>query len=155
MYNGHRSPPWDPHVPHVTLHSFLGIADDDAAFFDDTCKEYITPDIFGSGWEVEGFHTRESRTILAPDGRPLLTLENCDFWTPKFAHEVKNNPYKKELYDAMDKETSTLNDYKSFLELAKAPAGKRLITLKWVYKIKFKNGVFDKFKARLIGHGRL
>ena len=48
---------------------------------------------------------------------------------------------------------STLNDYKSFLELAKAPAGKRLITLKWVYKIKFKNGVFDKFKARLVGRG--
>ena len=152
-YEQDRSPPWDPHVPHVTLRSFLGIADEDAAFFDDTCKEYITPDIFGSGWEVEGFHTRESRTILAPDGRPLLTLENCDFWTPKFAHEVKNSPYKKEIYDAMNKETSTLNDYKSFLELAKAPAGKRLITLKWVYKIKFKNGVFDKFKARLVGRG--
>ena len=155
------SPQYDPRVPHETLRSFLGIADDDALLFDDTCKMYDDDlDVMLDGdhdvawWteKIEGFSTRRPLK-LGKDGRPEITLENKHSLCPTFVHELRNHPYKDELYAAMKKETTTLGRYATFEELMERPAGKRLITLRWVFDIKFKNGVFERFKARLVGRG--
>ena len=172
-YERDKSPQWSPNTPHETLRSFLNIEDNDAELFDDTCIEYKTPDVLQMPWELqienkfskledpwEAAHLlsddewRQRSTIkLDKDMRPVLTLENAARWTPEFPHEIKNNPFKDELYDSMKKEIDTLQKYKSFQGMANLPEGKRLISLKWVFKIKFKDGVFERFKARLVGRG--
>ena len=148
------SPQYDPNTPHQTLRSFMGIDDEDTDLFDHSCHLYRSTDI-ETAWynmEVEGFNSG-IKTKLGKDGRPVITLENCHRFTPKFSHEVKNHPFRKELFAAMEKENETLNDYNTFKYLASAPEGKRMISLRWVYKIKFRDGVFEKFKARLVGRG--
>jgi len=152
-YTQDPSPQWDPTIPHETIRAFLGIEDPDTTLFDDTCTQYRTPDVLSTAWEVEGYRTDFSTVKTDKHGRPILTLENADMWTPKFVHEIKNNPYRQELYDSMTKEVDTLNKYKSFKALTEMHNEKRLITLKWVFKIKFKDGVFERFKARLVGRG--
>ena len=172
-YEQDTSPQWNPNTPHETLRSFLNIEDNDAKLFDDTCIGYKTPDVLQMPWELEienKFNKLEdpweaahllsdnewrqrSAIKLDKDMRPVLTLENAARWTPEFPHEIKNNPFKNELYDAMKNEIDTLQKYKSFRGLSKLPDGKRLVSLKWVFKIKFKNGVFERFKARLVGRG--
>ena len=161
-YEDDRSPQWDPQTPHETLRSYLstikgsksfGVKDEDANLFDFTCNEYKTPDIYEEGWEVEAYHTDIKDVKLAKDGRPLITLENRERWTVKSPNEIRNHPYRKEIMESMQVEKDTLNKYKSFEELEKSPQGKRMITLKWVFKIKFRDGVFEKFKARLCGRG--
>ena len=152
-YQQDKSPQWEPSTPYTTLRAFFGLHDKDKLLFENTCTEYKTPDIFSEAWEVEGFHTSIKSIKLGPDFRPILTLENGDRWTPKFAHQVRFSPFAKELYAAMEREITTLNQYRSFQELKSDPLGKRLITLRWVYKIKFKDGVFERFKARLVGRG--
>ena len=173
-YEQDTSPQWNPNTPHETLRSFLNIEDNDAKLFDDTCIGYKTPDVLQMPWELEiekklkmiekdpweAAHLlsdnewrQRSAIKLDKDMRPVLTLENAARWTPEFPHEIKNNPFKNELYDAMKNEIDTLQKYKSFRGLSKLPDGKRLVSLKWVFKIKFKDGIFERFKARLVGRG--
>jgi len=84
--------------------------------------------------------------------RPRLTEENAHRFTPMNPAELMRSPYFKEWRAAQQKEIDSLNEYKtwSFVKLDKKF---KRITLRWVFKIKFKNGVLDKFKARLVARG--
>jgi len=86
------------------------------------------------------------------DGRPHLTEENADRWTPANIRELQRSPYYKEWMLAMEAEIATLNKYHVFKFVNLDKSFKR-VTLRWIYKIKFKDGVLDKFKARLVARG--
>ena len=145
------SPQWDPLTPDATLRSFLGIPDDPDALFSDTLNEYRRPEIAEDPEEIHGFHATAADARDDKD-RPILTEENADRWTPKTHSELLASPFKSDFLAAMHTELATLNKYKAW-ELVRTPRGTRRITLKWVYKIKFKHGQFEKFKARLCGRG--
>jgi hypothetical protein len=81
-----------------------------------------------------------------------LTEENADRLTPMNPRELMRSPHYKEWRKAMQVELDTLNDYKTFKFVMLDKSYKR-ITLKWVFKIKFKHGKFHKFKARLVARG--
>ena len=81
-----------------------------------------------------------------------LTEENADRLTPMNPYELARSPHYKEWRKAMQVELDTLNNYKTFDFVMLDKSYKR-ITLKWVFKIKFKHGKFHKFKARLVARG--
>ncbi len=93
-------------------------------------------------------------TSIGTDGRVILTEENADRFTPVHARMLHKNPFYKEWMDAMQKEIDVLNSYKCF-EFVKLDKSFKRITLRWVFKIKFRNGKLDKFKARLVARGFL
>ena len=86
--------------------------------------------------------------------RPKLPLieENEEKLTPMNSGELAGNPYYKEWMQAQQEEIDNLNDYKVFKFVQLDKSFKR-ITLRWIYKIKFKDGKFERFKARLVARG--
>ena len=149
-----RSPQLAAVAPYVTLRSVIGAHDDDSELFTNNCQKYYEADVSLHTFlntEIEGLRTQK-KMKLGKDGRPLITLETADDLTPLFTHELKNHPYKREIAEAMEQEQATLNAYGTFKEETSSKY-KRLVSLKWIFKIKFKNGIFERWKARLVGRG--
>jgi len=84
--------------------------------------------------------------------KPTLTEENAIRLTPMNHRELIQSPYYKEWMEAMQNEINVLNDYNVF-KFVKLDGSFKRITLRWIYKIKFRNGKFEKFKARLVARG--
>ncbi len=60
--------------------------------------------------------------------------------------------------EATDKEYFILEDKKKFrikIKIKDIPRGKSLIDVRWVFKLKYKNGVFEKHRARIVAKGYL
>ena len=69
---------------------------------------------------------------------------------PKSYEEAAKKP---EWIQAIQKEIEALNNNNTW-DLVDLPAGKRAISSKWVYKVKFKSGgTLERFKARLVIRG--
>jgi hypothetical protein len=59
---------------------------------------------------------------------------------------------------ASDKEYSTLGDKKKCWKIIKikdVPRDKSLIDVRWIFKLKYKNGIFEKHRARIVAKGYL
>ena len=77
----------------------------------------------------------------------------CHFIQPKTMEEALNSEHRKEWKEAADSEYSSLIENKTW-ELVKLPKGRKAISCKWVFKVKYSNdGKIDRFKGRLVAKG--
>ena len=127
--------------------------EDDREWINDLLQKYKGPDgCHENPSHIHGynFHTSEERHNPST-GLVILTVENAARHEPHTLEEAMLSPYWKHgLEEAVNNELKVMNDHSVF-ERAKLPAGRKLIGLKWVFKAKFEDGVFIKFKARLCG----
>ena len=151
------SPQYECSLPVVTLHSFLAAKhnmpydDADDALFTAPAV-YDLPEAPDLPDEIPGFATHVPGPLDASN-RPILTMANAHLYEPRHVGQIASNPFATEIRAAMETELSTLSKYQSWTEQSKVPLGTRLLDLKWVFKIKFIDGKFHKFKARLVGRG--
>ena len=72
---------------------------------------------------------------------------------PRTYREAITGPDKEHWDKAMAEEFQSLNDHDVW-EVVKRPKGRRTITSKWVYRIKYKSdGSVERYKARLVARG--
>ena len=151
------SPQYKPGTYFHTLRAMLNITEDedDCEWINDLLQKYKGPDgCHENPSHIHGynFHTSEERHNPTT-GLVILTVENAARHEPHTLEEAMLSPYWKHgLEEAVNNELKVMNDHSVF-ERAKLPAGRKLIGLKWVFKAKFEDGVFIKFKARLCGKG--
>ena len=151
------SPQYKPGTYFHTLRAMLNIAEDedDREWVNDLLQKYKGPDgCHENPSHIHGynFHTSEERHNPIT-GLVILTVENAARHEPHTLEEAMKSPYWKHgLEAAVNNELGVMNDHSVF-QRAKLPAGRKLIGLKWVFKAKFEDGVFIKFKARLCGKG--
>ena len=73
--------------------------------------------------------------------------------TPSSYREAMNCPDKEKWKSAIQEELSALNANKTW-EIKKPPDGKKLVSSKWVFRIKRNaDGSIDRYKARLVARG--
>lgn len=106
---------------------------------------------------VRRYPERKSRYqgSLLDQSRSVSFVESSNFVEPLTYEEAINGEFSKDWSDAISKELKSLEDNKTWQIVDSEEAeGKNLVTLKWVFKVKFDElGNFQKFKARLVARG--
>jgi hypothetical protein len=93
-----------------------------------------------------------AKSFVASAKRIILTEENAHRYTPTNIAELRRSPFYSKWKAAMETEIAALNAYRTWRFVNLDKKFKR-ITLRWVYKIKFEDGILNKFKARLVARG--
>jgi hypothetical protein len=78
------------------------------------------------------------------------------FTEPRTEAQARKAPDSAQWISAMDTEYRLLNDVMKCWEVVNTsdlPKGANLIGCKWTYKLKFRNGVYDKHRARIVALG--
>ena len=151
------TPQYKPETYFCTLRSMLDMAEDedDAGWFNDQLQTYKGPDgCYEKPSDTHGYNFHVTEEAHDPTtGLVILTIENAARFEPHTIDEAMASPYwKYGLEEAVQAELGVMNQHQVFAR-AKLPVGRRLIGLKWVFKAKFEDGAFVKFKARLCGKG--
>ena len=107
-----------------------------------------------SATEVHGYHANLNQTEYHPiHGYVILTPENASREEPntmKAARQSKH--WNHGLKEAVEAEIDCMNKYQVFTR-DRLPAGRKCIGVRWVFKAKFENGIFVKWKARMCAQG--
>ena len=155
VYQPDPTPQYQPDSPFVTVRSMLGAEDDGGILFEDRLPMYqgvqgnLDPvnEIMGFAVNVveEKYDTETNAMVL--------TEENAGRNTPNSIGQAMKSPYWEfGIKQAVEAELGVMNSYNVFAR-AVLPTGRNLVNLKWVFKIKFENGLMTKWKARLCAVG--
>lgn len=101
----------------------------------------------------------EAAALIAHITTDRAPINSTSFTTPKdYFHAVDplRTPDYKEWIEAIRKEYYLLDQTMGcweVVDISSLPANANLIGVKWVFKIKFKNGVYERHKARIVALG--
>jgi hypothetical protein len=95
-----------------------------------------------------------AKCFLAED-KPAHRLDHSQFSQPTDFRSVSSAPDEEHWVLAMDKEIGVLEKMGCWevIDIAEMPDGCVPIGCKWVYKLKFRAGVYERHKARLVALG--
>ena len=83
----------------------------------------------------------------------FLVADNGHIRAPEFFQEAWNHPiYSKEWREAIRREWRSLINKKVF-RFEILPGGRKAVKARWLFKVKMKRGLIDKFMARLVAGG--
>ena len=107
-----------------------------------------------SATEIHGYHANLTQTEYHPvHGYVILTPENASREEPNSMKEARESKHWDHgLKAAVEAEIACMNTYKVFTR-DRLPKGRKCIGVRWVFKAKFENGKFVKWKARMCAQG--
>lgn len=109
--------------------------------------------VFGSRTKIKTADFSLSGKLIADVARPATLQLTTAMVTPRNIAEAKKTPEWPEWKEAIEKELADLQANGTW-EVVQTPAGARMISSKWVYRIKFSSrGELERFKARLVARG--
>ena len=153
-YTPDPSPQFSPDAAFTTMRSILGAEDEEDSLF--TNQKYQgPPGAEDDATEIHGYHASVVELQIDPETNAvILTEENCGRFISSLTlkEAMKSDYWKLGLEEAVNNELTVMNTYDVFSR-SKLPFGRKLLNLKWVFKAKFENSVFVKFKARLCAVG--
>ena len=143
------TPQYNPQCDWTTVRDMKDIPDDDDPLLLDTLRHDSIPGVHTSPKETQGF------VYVAEDGDASLdeiTQENAHKFEPTTRRGLEKCKFRKYWEEAQEVETATLRKYDAF-NFVKVDGKVKMVTLRWIFKIKFENGKLQKFKARLVARG--
>ena len=157
-YSSDPTPQYSPHGTeyHLTLRSLLGAEtdEDDDDLYEDQLKHYKGPEgCHEKASDVHGYNVNVIERKVDKNGNMVITVENAARIEPESIKAAMNSPYwKYGIEQAVQAELDVMNNYNVFARDF-LPKGRKPIGIRWVFKCKFENGVFVKWKARMCAKG--